>query len=139
MAKDVTPNYSAAQVSIMVAAALANGGIADLTLAETLAANPEMDAPADSKQPGPRKPRAIVAKLRRLADDKELGITYKRKEPTTKSGKPVTNKVALVKEIAAMADVAFADLDGLEKAPKGALEVLRDTFAAYAEDEAEAA
>lgn len=137
MAKEVTPNYSAAQVSIMLAAVAANGNVADQTLAETLAANPEMDAPADAKQPGPRKARAIIAKLRRLAETE--GFTYKRKEPTTKTGKPVTNKVALVKEIVTMAGVTAAALDGLEKAPKGALETLRDVLAAMDEDEADAA
>ncbi|RYF41016.1 MAG: hypothetical protein EOO38_21190 [Cytophagaceae bacterium] len=135
MATEKTPNYSAAQVSIMVQAARDNGGVANGDLAKVLAERGDM-LDNDGKA---RKPRAIIAKLRLLANDKDNGFTYERQKPLTKSGKPVTNKLALVKEIVEMAGVTAAALDGLEKAPKDALETLRDAIAAMQDDEAEAA
>jgi hypothetical protein len=67
--------------------------------------------------------RSIIAKVIRM------GLPYERKQPTTKTGEPVTNKAKLVAEIGA---VVAGNLDGLEKAPKPALVALRNFVAASA-------
>ena len=51
------------------------------------------------------------------------GIAYERKQPTTKSGGKIEHKNDIVAEIAA---VVGANLDGLEKAPKPALQAIRN-------------
>jgi uncharacterized protein (DUF2147 family) len=129
MATEKTPNYTAAQEAIIVALAAANGDTLDLTLAKSLADDPRMND-ADGN---PRNYRSIVAKISRM------GIAYKRKEPTTKDGKPVTKKSDLVSAIATLAGVNAAKLDGMEKSPKLALETIRDALASRAESESEAA
>lgn len=61
--------------------------------------------------------RSVTAKAVRM------GVAYERKQPTTKSGAPVERKEAIVAEIAEMVGQS---LDGLEKAPKGALQAVRN-------------
>ena len=114
-----TPNYSPAQENLILAAIAANDGVADKSVAETLAANPEMNG-----ENGPRNVRSIIAKMIRMD-----GVNYVRQQPTTKDGKPVQKKLDLVAKIAASANVAASKLDGLEKAPKLALETLAASFA----------
>ena len=65
--------------------------------------------------------KSVIAKAIRM------GVAYERKQPVTKSGAPVERKEALVAEIA---QVVSGNLDGLEKAPKAALQALRDALAA---------
>lgn len=67
--------------------------------------------------------RSIIAKIVRM------GLPYERKQPTTKTGEPVTNKAKLVAEIG---QVVSGNLEGLEKAPKPALVALRNFVAATA-------
>lgn len=65
--------------------------------------------------------RSVIAKAIRME------VPYERKQPVTKSGDPVERKEAIVAEIA---EVVGANLEGLEKAPKGALQALRNFLAA---------
>ena len=65
--------------------------------------------------------RSVIAKAVRM------NVEYQRKQPTTKSGGAVERKETIVAEIA---KVVGANLDGLEKAPKGALQAVRDYLAA---------
>ena len=123
MATEKTPNYSAAQEKIILDAIRANGNVANLTLAEKLASDPRMN----DNDGNARKPRAITAKMSRMAEAE--GFRYERKQPTTKDGKPVTKKNDLVARIATLAGVEAAKLDGLEKAPKNALDTLASAFA----------
>lgn len=51
------------------------------------------------------------------------GIAYQRKVAVTKTGAPVEDKATIV---AQCAELVGANLDGLEKAPKPALQALRD-------------
>lgn len=135
MATDKTPNYTATQEALILAEIGKTG--ANLATAERLAAMSEMND-AEGKE---RKPRAITAKMSRMAE--AHGFKYERKQPTTKDGKPVTNKTDLVAKIAAALDLAKESLDGLEKSPKGALETLHavigDMIAEREEDAREAA
>ena len=124
MTKVVTPNYSPAQVALITAAIVGNGNVANVALATELSENPAMND-ADGN---PRKPRSIVAKMRRMVDEIE-GATYERKVAVSKTGEPVQKKLDLVKRIADLADVSASRLDGLEKAPKLALETLARAFA----------
>ena len=59
--------------------------------------------------------RSVIAKAVRM------NVGYQSKQPTTKTGEPITKKETLVSEIAA---IVGANLDGLEKAPKPALVAL---------------
>lgn len=61
--------------------------------------------------------RSITAKAVRM------GVAYERKQPVTKSGQPVERKEAIVAEIASMVE---GNLEGLDKAPKQALQALRN-------------
>lgn len=61
--------------------------------------------------------RSITAKAVRM------GVAYERKQPTTKNGGKVEKKETIVSEIAA---IVGGNLDGLDKAPKGVLQALRD-------------
>jgi hypothetical protein len=61
--------------------------------------------------------RSITAKAVRM------NVEYQRKQPTTKSGGKVENKAAIVSEISGL---VAGNLDGLDKAPKAALQALRD-------------
>jgi len=65
--------------------------------------------------------RSITAKAVRM------GVVYERKQPTTKAGGKVEKKETIVAEIAALVS---GNLDGLDKAPKAALQALRDHLAA---------
>jgi hypothetical protein len=66
--------------------------------------------------------RGVIAKISRME-----GVSYQRKQPTTKTGAPVEQKADLVEEISKLVD---ANLDGLDKAPKPVLQTLRDFLAA---------
>ena len=115
--KTETPNYTPAQVAILVAAAAQ----APLTFedCERLAADPRMfDAEGN-----PRKARSIVAKITRD------GIPYAKKVPVRKDGSKVETKAAIVADIAAKIGVTVATLDGLDKAPRGAVIAVRDYVA----------
>lgn len=61
--------------------------------------------------------RSITAKAVRM------NVAYERKQPTTKSGGKVEKKESIVAEISALVS---GNLDGLDKAPKAALQALRD-------------
>jgi hypothetical protein len=65
--------------------------------------------------------RGVIAKISRM------GLPYQRKVATTKTGAPVEKKDGLVAEIS---QLVGANLDGLDKAPKPALQALRDFLAA---------
>ena len=107
--------FTAAQEAMIIAASPLN-----LESATLLAAHPEM-----SKADGsPRSYRSVVAKARTLE-----GVTYARKAVTTKTGEPVEKKLNIVAEIAKIVE---ANLDGLEVAPKGALQAIRDFVTARA-------
>lgn len=123
MTKIATPNYSTAQEAIIIAAVSANDGVANKTVCEALADNPAMDA-----SDGPRNVRSIIAKVRRMVETN--GWTYERQAPMTKDGKPVTKKADLVATIAKASGITASKLDGLDKAPKLALESIAAAFAA---------
>lgn len=61
--------------------------------------------------------RSVIAKAVRME------VPYDRKVAVTKTGAPVERKEAIVAEIASLVG---ANLDGLDKAPKPALQALRD-------------
>lgn len=61
--------------------------------------------------------KSVIAKAIRM------GVAYERKQPTTKSGAKIEKKETLVAEIAKLVE---GNLDGLEKAPKPALQAIRD-------------
>lgn len=65
--------------------------------------------------------RSVIAKANRD------GIAYERKQPTTKNGGKIESKDEIVAEIG---QLVGATLDGLEKAPKPALQALRNFLAA---------
>lgn len=65
--------------------------------------------------------RSVTAKAVRM------GVAYERKQPTTKTGAPVERKEAIVAEIA---QFVKGNLDGLDKAPKQALQAVRDALKA---------
>lgn len=65
--------------------------------------------------------RSVTAKAVRM------GVAYERKQPTTKAGGKIEKKEELVAEIAS---VVAGNLDGLEKAPKPALQAIRDFLVA---------
>lgn len=65
--------------------------------------------------------RSVTAKAVRM------GVAYERKQPTTKTGAPVEQKAAIVAEIATMVE---GNLDGLDKAPKQALQAVRNALRA---------
>ena len=119
MATEKAPNYSDTQVAVILAAIAANGGVANKSVAETLAANPAMNGPD-----GPRNTRSIIAKMTRM------DVDYQRQEKVSKNGQPITKKSDLVSRIATLADVSASKLAGLDNAPKLALETLVAAFAA---------
>jgi len=65
--------------------------------------------------------RSVTAKAVRM------GVAYTRKVAVTKTGGKIENKEALCAEIAS---IVSGNLDGLDKAPKPALQALRDYLAA---------
>jgi len=135
-------DYTAVQVALILAAVEANGGVADGSVAESLAKDSRMDAGPDAKQPGPRSKRAIIAKMTRMSE-----IDYVKATPVSKSGGVPTKKTALVEMIAELSGLSASKLTGLDGAPKLALETIRDFVrqvaderaAAWAEAEAQAA
>lgn len=115
-----TPNFTVAQENLIRKAAVDNGGVLNLAIAKELAAMPAMnDANGDE-----RSYRSVVAKINRMLAEGDF--TYERKGNVTKTGEPVTKKTDLVARIAAAANVTVAKLDGLDKATKGALQILVD-------------
>ena len=75
----------------------------------------------DHPETGARKPRSIVAKIN------GLGLPYEKKAVVRKDGSKVQSKADLVAEIASMTSRTF---EGLDKAPRADLVVLRDVLAA---------
>ncbi|TAK59454.1 hypothetical protein [Methylobacter sp.] len=118
-----TPSYSAVQEALILAAI--GDGKGSISIAEKLAADPAMNE-ADGT---PRKVRSIIAKMTRM------GVPYERKAPVTKTGEPVTKKTDLVDRIAA---IVSGNLDGLDKAPKPALQAIAAFVEQAAEDAFEA-
>lgn len=106
MTKQAVSKYSAAQEAAIRAEPVLNQAVATRLAAEF---GPKFTA------------RSVIAKINRM------GLPYERKQPVTKSGDPVERKEAIVAEIATLVG---ANLDGLDKAPKQALQVLRDHLAA---------
>jgi len=64
--------------------------------------------------------RSVIAKINRM------GLTYQRKVAVTKSGGKVESKETICAEIARYVE---GNLDGLDKAPKPALQAIRDLLA----------
>lgn len=117
--------YTAVQEALILAAIKANGNVANQTIAEALAADPRMNDESNGKSEA-RTARGIIAKMSRMKDAN--GFTYERKVTLSKSGAPVQKKLDMVARIAERAGVAAAKLDGLEKAPKLALETLLASY-----------
>lgn len=65
--------------------------------------------------------RSVTAKAVRM------GVAYERKQPQTKTGAPVERKEAIVAEIQA---IVGGNLEGLDKAPKQALQAVRNFLTA---------
>lgn len=105
---DKEVNYTEAMVDRMHAVADANGGVIDNELALELATEFDKDV------------RSVRAKAVRE------GI-YKAKEKTAKNGQAIERKEAIVAEIATLVG---ANVDGLEKATKTALQRVRDALKA---------
>lgn len=121
MAKEKTPNYTAAQEQIIRDAAAANGGFIDFAACERIAADPAMKD-ADGKE---RKARSIAAKVTRMAD-----VKYRAKERTTKTGEAIEHKDDIVAEIAEASGLTVEAIESLNKASKPALVALRNALAA---------
>lgn len=67
--------------------------------------------------------RSVIAKITRME------LPYEKKVRTTKAGGKIESKEAIVAQIA---ELTGATLDGLEKAPKAALQAVRDYVLAHA-------
>lgn len=106
MAKQAVSKYSAEQEARIRAEAPLNQAKAEALAAEF---GPKFSA------------RSVIAKAVRME------VAYERKVAVTKTGAPVERKEAIVAEIASLVG---ANLEGLDKAPKGALQSLRDFLAA---------
>lgn len=65
--------------------------------------------------------KSVIAKTIRM------GVAYERKQATTKAGGKIEKKEDLVAEIGKLVE---GNLDGLEKAPKPALQAIRDFLVA---------
>lgn len=101
MAKEKVPNFSEAQEQRIRDAAAA--GTLNAAVAATLA------------DEFGKTPRSVIAKIVRM------GLPYATKQRTTKTGEPIVSKTKLVEQIGAVVD---GNLEGLEKAPKPALQAL---------------
>jgi hypothetical protein len=112
MAAAKDPNYTPEQEAVIRAASEA--GTLNLDAAKRIGA--EIG----------KSPRSVIAKIVRM------GLPYASKEPTTKDGQPVVSKANLVERIG---EVVSGNLDGLEKAPKPALQALAAFVARSAEAE----
>ena len=109
MAKTETvKNYSEAQEARLTDAATANGGKIDGELAKALAVEMDKDV------------RSIRAKATRM------GI-YKAAEKVSKTGGKIESKEEIAADIAA---IVGKNMDGLEKAPKLVLQILRTKLSA---------
>ena len=104
MAKQPTSKYSAEQEARIRAEAPLNQAKATALAAEF---GPKFSA------------RSVTAKAVRM------GVAYDRKQPVTKSGDPVESKATIVAELATLVE---GNLDGLDKAPKPALQALRNAL-----------
>lgn len=100
-----TSNYTEAMEDRIREAAEENGGKIDNELAGALAA-----------EFGTVGKRSVIAKATRME-------IYKAKEKTSKSGGPVERKEDIAVEIG---EIVGANMEGLENAPKLALQRLRD-------------
>lgn len=107
--KKTASKYTAAQEQAIRDAAAA--GPLNQAAAEALAAS----------FGSPHTTRGVVAKISRM------GLPYARKVAVSKTGAPIEKKEDIVAEIAKMVS---GNLEGLEKAPKPALQVLRDFLVA---------
>lgn len=101
MAKEKVPNFTEAQEA-RIREAAADG---PLNLASATELANELG----------KTPRSIIAKIVRM------NLPYVRKVPTTKTGEPIVSKTKLVEQISAVVE---GNLEGLEKAPKPALQAL---------------
>lgn len=106
MAKVAEKNYSEAQETVM-----ASFSVIDNATALELAAQFGKDV------------KSVRAKAVRMG-------LYKRQEKVTKTGAKVEAKEMIVAEIAAISGIAIATLDGLDKAPKAALQAIRQALVA---------
>ena len=102
-----TPNYTPAQEA-RIRERAAEGPL-NLAIATELAT--EFD----------KKVRSVIAKINRME------LEYTRKAPVTKTGEKPVNKAELVAEIA---ELVGANVDGLEKASKNALKLVRAALTA---------
>jgi hypothetical protein len=106
MTKEADRNYTEAQEATIEAFATANGGTITNDNVATL---------ADTLGKGVRSVRAKAVRM---------GV-YKAKEKVSKNGGPVESKEAIVNDIAALIG---ANMEGLEKAPKVALQRIRSAL-----------
>lgn len=107
-----TSNYTEAMENRLREAAEENGGAIDNALAGVLAT-----------EFGTVGKRSVIAKATRME-------IYKAKEKTSKSGGPVERKEDIATEIG---NIVGANMEGLENAPKLALQRLRDFVVAASE------
>lgn len=105
MAKQTASKYTPAMVSAIQAEPVLNQAVANRLAGEF---GPEFTG------------RMVIAKIN------SLKLPYERKAAVTKAGTPVERKDALVTEIARFVE---GNLDGLDKAPKPALQAIRDALA----------
>jgi hypothetical protein len=90
---------------------------------------PEQEARIRDEAPlNQAKSRALAAEFGKTersvtAKAVRMGVAYERKQPVTKNGAPVERKEAIVSEIS---EIVGANLEGLDKAPKGALQAVRN-------------
>lgn len=101
MAKAKEPNYTAAQ-ELRIREASEDGPL-NATVAAELA------------EEFGKSPRSVIAKITRMA------LPYATKTRVTKTGEPIVSKTKLVEQISAVVE---GNLEGLEKAPKPALQAL---------------
>ena len=104
MATEKTPNYSPSQEARMREFETIDNTVATLLATEF------------GKSPASVRAKAV-----------RMGLNYVRKAPVTKSGAPVERKEAIVAEIASLVS---GNLEGLDKAPKAALQALRNALVA---------
>lgn len=107
MATDKTPNYTPEQEA-RIRERAAEGSL-NQTVATELATE------------FGKTPRSVIAKITRME------LPYARKQPVTKTGEPVESKLDIVAQIAMLVE---GNVEGLEKASKGALQRVRNALAA---------
>lgn len=90
---------------------------------------PEQEAAIREAAPlNQEKSRALAASMGKTersitAKAVRMGVAYERKAAVTKTGAPVEKKETIVAQISA---IVSGNLDGLDKAPKAALQAVRD-------------